>query len=148
MVTRVGPATLAEYVGQDKIRSQLEIFIQAARGRGEALEDDAASDITALEREDIEILSAALYKIPKTVEKIVERVTVLRERLVALVGEAIQAAARRAGSLSPRAAARARQKSAMRAGAGLTPLTAPASAGVRSAKATAPARAHSGRARK
>jgi len=32
------PATLAEYVGQEKIRSQLEIFIQAARGRGEALD--------------------------------------------------------------------------------------------------------------
>ncbi|MBI1943761.1 MAG: Holliday junction branch migration DNA helicase RuvB [Betaproteobacteria bacterium] len=32
------PATLAEYVGQDKIRGQLEIFIQAARGRSEALD--------------------------------------------------------------------------------------------------------------
>jgi Holliday junction DNA helicase RuvB len=32
------PGTLAEYVGQQKIRSQLEIFIQAARGRGEALD--------------------------------------------------------------------------------------------------------------
>jgi Holliday junction DNA helicase RuvB len=32
------PATLAEYVGQDKIRHQLEIFIQAARGRAEALD--------------------------------------------------------------------------------------------------------------
>jgi holliday junction DNA helicase RuvB len=32
------PATLAEYVGQAKVRAQLEIFIQAARGRGEALD--------------------------------------------------------------------------------------------------------------
>jgi Holliday junction DNA helicase RuvB len=32
------PATLAEYVGQDKVRAQLEIFIQAARERGEALD--------------------------------------------------------------------------------------------------------------
>jgi Holliday junction DNA helicase RuvB len=32
------PATLAEYVGQEKIRGQLEIFIQAAKGRGEALD--------------------------------------------------------------------------------------------------------------
>jgi len=32
------PGTLAEYVGQEKIRSQLEIFIQAARKRGEALD--------------------------------------------------------------------------------------------------------------
>ena len=32
------PGTLAEYVGQAKVRSQLEIFIQAARARGEALD--------------------------------------------------------------------------------------------------------------
>ncbi len=32
------PATLAEYVGQDKIREQLDIYIQAARGRSEALD--------------------------------------------------------------------------------------------------------------
>ena len=32
------PALLAEYVGQQKIRGQLEIFIQAAKGRSEALD--------------------------------------------------------------------------------------------------------------
>ena len=32
------PGSLAEYVGQDKIRGQLEIFIQAAKSRGEALD--------------------------------------------------------------------------------------------------------------
>src|SRR4051812_16503467 len=32
------PTTLAEYVGQEKLRAQLEIFIQAARARGEALD--------------------------------------------------------------------------------------------------------------
>jgi holliday junction DNA helicase RuvB len=32
------PGTLAEYVGQEKVRGQLEIFIQAARARGEALD--------------------------------------------------------------------------------------------------------------
>jgi Holliday junction DNA helicase RuvB len=32
------PATLAEYIGQEKIRGQLEIFIQAAKGRSEALD--------------------------------------------------------------------------------------------------------------
>ena len=32
------PGTLAEYVGQDKVRAQLEIFIAAARGRDEALD--------------------------------------------------------------------------------------------------------------
>src|SRR5438552_14541348 len=31
--------------------------------------------VTALEREDIEALSVALYKVPKTVEKIAERIT-------------------------------------------------------------------------
>ena len=32
------PGTLGEYVGQEKIRGQLEIFIQAAKGRSEALD--------------------------------------------------------------------------------------------------------------
>ena len=32
------PRRLADYVGQPKIREQLEIFIAAARGRGEALD--------------------------------------------------------------------------------------------------------------
>ncbi len=32
------PLALADYVGQDKVRGQLEIFIQAARARGEALD--------------------------------------------------------------------------------------------------------------
>jgi len=32
------PATLGEYIGQDKTRGQLEIFIQAAKGRNEALD--------------------------------------------------------------------------------------------------------------
>jgi Holliday junction DNA helicase RuvB len=32
------PVTLGEYVGQDKVRGQLEIFIQAAKGRNEALD--------------------------------------------------------------------------------------------------------------
>jgi Holliday junction DNA helicase RuvB len=32
------PTTLAEYVGQEKVRGQLDIFIQAARARGEALD--------------------------------------------------------------------------------------------------------------
>ena len=32
------PSTLDEFVGQPKTREQLEIFIQAARNRGEALD--------------------------------------------------------------------------------------------------------------
>lgn len=37
--------------------------------------------VTELEREDIESLANALYKIPKTVEKIAERVMISRERV-------------------------------------------------------------------
>ncbi len=37
--------------------------------------------VTELEREDIEALANALYKIPKTVEKIAERVLICRERV-------------------------------------------------------------------
>lgn len=37
--------------------------------------------VTALDREDIEALNAALYKIPKTVEKFAERYAVVAERL-------------------------------------------------------------------
>ncbi|MCR4332257.1 MAG: AAA family ATPase, partial [Sulfuricaulis sp.] len=35
---RLRPARLAEYVGQEPIRRQMEIFIAAARGRHEALD--------------------------------------------------------------------------------------------------------------
>ena len=37
--------------------------------------------MTALEREDIEALSVALYKVPKTIEKIGERILLAPERL-------------------------------------------------------------------
>ncbi len=40
--------------------------------------------VTELEREDIEALSTALYKIPKTVEKIAERVIITNGRLTAV----------------------------------------------------------------
>lgn len=40
--------------------------------------------VTELEREDIEALSNALYKIPKTVEKIAERVLICRERVASV----------------------------------------------------------------
>jgi Holliday junction DNA helicase RuvB len=35
---RLRPARLADYVGQKPVREQMEIFIQAARRRGEALD--------------------------------------------------------------------------------------------------------------
>ncbi|OOR92820.1 Holliday junction branch migration DNA helicase RuvB [Moraxella caviae] len=34
----IRPATLADYIGQPKVRSQMEVFITAARQRGEALD--------------------------------------------------------------------------------------------------------------
>ena len=37
-IRRLRPARLAEYVGQEPIRRQMEIFIAAARGRHEALD--------------------------------------------------------------------------------------------------------------
>jgi len=54
--------------------------------------------VTPLEREDIEALSLALYRIPKTVEKIVERLTICparvpresMQRQVALLEEAVE----------------------------------------------------------
>ncbi len=67
--------------------------------------------VTALEREDIEALSSALYKIPKTIEKFVERYLQIRplvqdfdfspmarlvERAATLVGEMVQALRRHA----------------------------------------------------
>jgi len=35
---RLRPRRFAEYIGQDKVREQMEIFVHAARGRGEALD--------------------------------------------------------------------------------------------------------------
>jgi Holliday junction DNA helicase RuvB len=36
--TRLRPALLADFIGQDKLKENLHVFIQAARGRGEALD--------------------------------------------------------------------------------------------------------------
>ena len=55
-------------------RREKEIFGQIS----EALVD---TFVTALEREDIEALAGALYKIPKTVEKFAERYVLFTERL-------------------------------------------------------------------
>jgi len=56
-------------------RREKDLFAQIS----EALVD---TFVTALEREDIEALAAALYKIPKTVEKFAERYVLFSERLV------------------------------------------------------------------
>jgi uncharacterized protein Yka (UPF0111/DUF47 family) len=63
----------------DEVKS-LDAFIQARRNEkritSQISEELCTTFITALEREDIEALSVALYKIPKTVEKIGERILV------------------------------------------------------------------------
>ena len=51
------PATLAEYVGQEKARGQLEIFIQAARRRGEAL--DSLALLMGVEAQDRDAFNRA-----------------------------------------------------------------------------------------
>ena len=58
-----------------------------ARRREKQIFNDISAElvntfVTALEREDIEALSAALYKIPKTVEKFAERYALFAEQLM------------------------------------------------------------------
>ncbi|TAM16057.1 MAG: pit accessory protein [Rhodanobacter sp.] len=58
----------------------------AARAREKALAAQISEElvntfVTALDREDIEALNSALYKIPKTVEKFAERYEIVAQRL-------------------------------------------------------------------
>ncbi|MHC1481424.1 DUF47 domain-containing protein [Frateuria aurantia] len=58
----------------------------AARAREKALASKISEElvntfVTALDREDIEALNSALYKIPKTIEKFAERYVLVAERL-------------------------------------------------------------------
>lgn len=58
----------------------------AARAREKALAAQISEElvntfVTALDREDIEALNSALYKIPKTVEKFAERYEIVTQRL-------------------------------------------------------------------
>ena len=41
------PRTLDEFVGQDSLREQLRIAVEAARGRGEALDPDITGNLAA-----------------------------------------------------------------------------------------------------
>jgi uncharacterized protein Yka (UPF0111/DUF47 family) len=69
----------------DRGRSSLDEFIQTRRKDKRITEDISAAlcktFVTPLEREDIEALSVALYKIPKTVEKFGERLLLCQEKL-------------------------------------------------------------------
>ncbi len=64
---------------------QLDEFIQARRKekriRATMTEELSKTFVTPLEREDIEALSFALYRIPKIVEKIVERLSIYPGRV-------------------------------------------------------------------
>jgi uncharacterized protein Yka (UPF0111/DUF47 family) len=58
----------------------------ASRARGKALASQISEGlvntfVTALDREDIEALNSALYKIPKSIEKFAERYEIVAERL-------------------------------------------------------------------
>lgn len=68
----------------DEVKS-LDDFIQARRNEkritSQISEELCTTFITALEREDIEALSVSLYKIPKTIEKIGERILIAPQHL-------------------------------------------------------------------
>ncbi len=63
----------------------LDEFIQARRAekriRHTMIEELSKTFVTPLEREDIEALSFSLYRIPKQIEKIVERLTIYPGRI-------------------------------------------------------------------
>jgi uncharacterized protein len=70
--------TLSKYLAQPEMLTKMDEF-NATRRKDKAItaqisEALCTTFVTALEREDIEALSVALYKIPKTVEKIAERI--------------------------------------------------------------------------
>ena len=76
---------LLERLEQKESPQSLEEFVHSRRKdkqiTQELTEQLCKTFITPLEREDIQALSAALYKIPKTVEKIGERVLICPEDL-------------------------------------------------------------------
>jgi uncharacterized protein Yka (UPF0111/DUF47 family) len=91
ILTQAGETTLADQHGVAHTRRKDKAITQ------QITEELYKTFVTPLEREDIEALSLALYRIPKTVEKIVERLTICplripRENLqlqAALLNEAV-----------------------------------------------------------
>jgi len=70
--------TLSKFLKQPAALTRMDDFI-ATRRKDKAITAEISQAlcttfVTAMEREDIEALSLALYKIPKTVEKIAERI--------------------------------------------------------------------------
>src|SRR5215211_5341236 len=71
-------AALARFVARPAAQRSLDEFIGSRRQDKEITkrisEELCSGYITSLDREDIEALSNSLYKIPKTIEKIAERI--------------------------------------------------------------------------
>jgi uncharacterized protein len=81
--------TLSKYLAHPGMLTKMDEFI-ATRRKDKAITAEISEAlcttfVTALEREDIEALSVALYKIPKTVEKIAERIMLAPEFLEGIV---------------------------------------------------------------
>jgi uncharacterized protein len=82
--TRQSIVDLTQILRHEKAPS-LEIFAEV-RKKDKAITQEISdllvkTFVTALEREDIEALASALYKIPKTVEKFVERYLISEDRV-------------------------------------------------------------------
>lgn len=76
---------LTELLNSPATEQSLEKFIQARRREkdlfGQISEELVNTFVTVLDREDIEALNGALYKIPKIVEKFAERYTLALSRI-------------------------------------------------------------------
>ena len=76
---------LIELLGSPATQQSLEKFKQARRREKDLFaqisEELVNTFVTVLDREDIEALNGALYKIPKVVEKFAERYTLAQERI-------------------------------------------------------------------
>src|SRR5215217_3400101 len=82
---RTSVRALTSFMKKPDEGKTLDDFIQARRNEkkiaSQISEELCTSFVTALEREDIEALSVALYKIPKTIEKIGERILLAPQML-------------------------------------------------------------------
>jgi uncharacterized protein Yka (UPF0111/DUF47 family) len=82
---RTSVQALAKLINQNPADRSLEALILSRQKDKKITEqiDEALcrTFVTDLEREDVEALSNALYKIPKTVEKIAERILIAPDRL-------------------------------------------------------------------
>jgi len=82
---RLSAKALIELLSTTATQQSLEKFKQARRREkdlfGQISEELVNTFVTVLDREDIEALNSALYKIPKVVEKFAERYTVALGRI-------------------------------------------------------------------